>query len=347
MKKLIIFTFLLVCANAQSQDVHFSQYWNNSIQYNPANTGLIPANYRASTFYKNQWSSVNSPYKTIGLNFDTRLEPKGNTDIGVGLNVYKDIAGDNKLGTTHAQLALSSIMNLGRLIKVSVGVNGGIVQKGFDPSNATWGNQYVNGNYNSSAPTGETFINTSEIQGDLSVGACYYFSASESYSTANNNFSARAGISLNHILQPKYQWFESGPDQLYRNVVAHAEFIVGIPNTNFSLLPAVITQFQGPNKEIMFGTRYRITLKDASKVTGFIKGAYLHLGTFVRKGDAFIPSVLLEFDQYSIGASYDINTSPLRAASGGNGGFEISLMFRTPNPHLWKGYGGKASFQSF
>lgn len=63
----------------------------------------------------------------------------------------------------------------------------------------------------------------------------------------------------------------------------------------------------------------------------------------MRLGDAFVPSLMIEFDKYSIGFSYDYNISKLRAASQGNGGFESVLSFRTPNPYLWKG--SKVSFR--
>ena len=133
-------------------------------------------------------------------------------------------------------------------------------------------------------------------------------------------------------------WITVGSDALYRNFVAHAEFLIGISNTPWSLRPAIITQFQGPSHEILVGTQFRLMLKDASKITGFVKGAYLNIGTFLRVGDAFIPSVTFELDKYSIGMSYDLNISSLRSASKGAGGFEISFMFRNPNPFLWKGY---------
>ncbi|HET7000972.1 MAG TPA: type IX secretion system membrane protein PorP/SprF, partial [Puia sp.] len=43
----------------KAQDLHFSQWFNEPLLTNPANTGFIPdADYRLGANYRNQWSSV-------------------------------------------------------------------------------------------------------------------------------------------------------------------------------------------------------------------------------------------------------------------------------------------------
>ena len=191
---LLVFIFVNVVAIAQ--DVHFSQYWNNGIQYNPAMAGVIPANLRASIFYRNQWSSVNSGYNSYGLNFDARIESRKNTSFGFGVNLYKDVAGDLNLSTTHAQLAFSTIVMLDRHSKLSFGINGGLEQKGIDPSAAEWNSQYSNGSYNPAISSGESFNSISEIKGDISAGIVYYYSSSERYMRANDQFNMKIGFCL-------------------------------------------------------------------------------------------------------------------------------------------------------
>ena len=337
MKKILITLIGLVVFQVNAQDVHSSQFWNNALQYNAAMTGMIKANVRASAYYKDQWSAIGAQYQTYGASFDTRFETRGNTAFGVGVDLYRDQAGDLQFGTTNAQLTFATILAMDRHNKMSIGVKGGMVQKGFDLNAAQWNSQYQNGSYNAALGSGESFGSTSEMVGDLSVGFAYSYSTSERYMTANDEFNFVFGASLNHILKPKFEWIAVDPDALYRNLVVHAEAQIGVPNSKWTLIPAIITQFQGPSQEILFGSQYRLKLKDASRVTGFVKGAYLNFGTFYRWGDAFIPSITYEFDHYSIGVSYDVNTSQLRTASNGNGGFEISIKFRTPNPYLWQG----------
>jgi hypothetical protein len=50
-------------------------------------------------------------------------------------------------------------------------------------------------------------------------------------------------------------------------------------------------------------------------------------GMWVRLKDAIIPYIGLEFAGMRIGASYDINTSSLKAGSESRGGMELSLIY--------------------
>jgi hypothetical protein len=87
----------------------------------------------------------------------------------------------------------------------------------------------------------------------------------------------------------------------------------------------------------------RYKLKQDSKFTGFEKGAAFSIGGHLRARDALALSVLYEFSQYSIGVSYDVNTSRLAPASNLRGGMEVSLRFVNPSPFKRIG-SGKARF---
>ena len=53
----------------------------------------------------------------------------------------------------------------------------------------------------------------------------------------------------------------------------------------------------------------------------------LYLGSWYRFGDAIIPYVGLEFGEFHIGATYDVNISSIKPASNMRGGAEISLIY--------------------
>ena len=93
---------------------------------------------------------------------------------------------------------------------------------------------------------------------------------------------------------------------------------------------------QGAASEIYPGCFFRYMLREESKFTGFVKGASIMVGTHLRAGDAFIPSVQLEIAEYTFGVSYDMNVSGLKTATAGKGGFEISLRYGSPNAFLYK-----------
>jgi hypothetical protein len=53
----------------------------------------------------------------------------------------------------------------------------------------------------------------------------------------------------------------------------------------------------------------------------------LYLGSWYRFGDAIIPYIGLEFGEFHLGATYDINISSLKPASNMRGGAEFSLIY--------------------
>ena len=51
------------------------------------------------------------------------------------------------------------------------------------------------------------------------------------------------------------------------------------------------------------------------------------MGSWFRLKDALIPYLGIEFGNLRIGASYDVNTSDLKAASSSKGGSEFSIIY--------------------
>ena len=63
------------------------------------------------------------------------------------------------------------------------------------------------------------------------------------------------------------------------------------------------------------------------EVDSDIKGVSVYAGAWARLKDAFIPYVGLDFSDFHLGVTYDINTSELKTASNSRGGMEISLIY--------------------
>ena len=115
----------LIVTNSFGQDLHFSQFFNNPLLTNPANTGFIPdADYRLGASYRNQYSNIMAvPYKTISIYgdaqvFRNRIETGW---LGLGGVILRDVAGTGSLTSTkayasvayHQQLGLSSLLSAG------------------------------------------------------------------------------------------------------------------------------------------------------------------------------------------------------------------------------------------
>ena len=96
-------------------------------------------------------------------------------------------------------------------------------------------------------------------------------------------------------------------------------FPIGENNT---LHLSALQSFQGGSTETLLGGAFQLVAKNGSE-----QPASVYVGSWIRLNDAIIPYIGLEFAGIRLGATYDINTSALKTATQGQGGFEISLIY--------------------
>ncbi len=336
MKKAAILILILtfIYTNSKGQDIHFSQYFNTPLIINPALTGVFGGDQRAMLAYRNQWASVASPYKTYGVSFDTRLFEKSRKNflLGVGFNVYKDVAGDTELGITSAGLSVSGIVKIHDKQHLTAGVHGGFDQRSINQSNMIWDNQFDGQTYIPTAPSFE-FRDYNKPFGiaDVNVGVAWIYSDAQKTITSNDAFSVKAGLVYNHLTKPDISYGDVA-DNLYDKITFHTAANIGIANSSLSVLPIVVFNKQGPNSELLFGALLRHRIKEDSKYTGIFQESAIAFGVHSRWGDALIPSITYEISHWKLCVSYDANISDLAVASDGVGGFEITLTFVNPSP---------------
>lgn len=340
--RLFITILFVASLRLSAQDIHFSQFYMSQLSLNPATAGAFKA-ITAVANYRDQWRSINSPYRTYSVGADMRLLKKNwkNTTLGIGLNVFSDKAGDGDLATTQVALSFASHLKISETQKISAGLQLAGGQRSINFSALTWDNQFDGFSYNASLPSGELAGNSSFLYPDLGFGLLWQFEKSEMYISGNDQLQANIGFSLQHINQPRLSFYSSANDQLYMKYVVHGNGLVGIKNTPLSVMPGFVYYRQGPAQEIKFGSMLKYTLKEDSKYTGYIKGASVAGGVYYRFQDAVVITGLLELANYAIGVSYDVNVSELRTASYGQGGFEITLRYVNPSNFL---YQNKARF---
>ena len=76
-----------------AQDPHYTQAHRIPSWYNPAAAGHGVEHIRLTLLYRNQWSSVTSPFKTEGLFFDKQV-----SKVGFGANLVNNSAGEAGIG---------------------------------------------------------------------------------------------------------------------------------------------------------------------------------------------------------------------------------------------------------
>lgn len=326
MKKII--TFILLCpllfvmadkANAQS-DPHFSQYYVYPSWLNPALTGAFDGDYRVSAIYRTQWGNISSPFSTYGIAGDITT----NKQFNVGASVLNQSAGDGGYNYTTGYASASYTgVKLGaeQTHRLVFGLQVGLIQRRFDASKLTFGDQWnpVTG-YNPGTPSAEVLGRTSATSFDAGAGVLYYDAA------PGKKYNIFGGFSVSHLTRPTDQFSATGDARFPMRFTGHAGVKIAV-NETFSITPNLLYLHQGNAEEKMIGAYGQMYV---TPTCDFL------LGVNYRFKDAIAPHAGFTYGGFTLGASYDINTSDLGKIARGSNSFEISLtwigrkLFKTP-----------------
>lgn len=326
MKKTIIIWVISVISgiSGYGQDVHFSQFYSTPLLLNPGATGAFDGEFRAGIHFRNQWSSIGSPYQTYSASAEMALlkkKDKGNS-LGVGLMMFGDKAGNAALKRTQFNFSLSYNTKLNDQHNLALGLQGGYAQRSIDNDILQWGSQYNGTRYDEDMPLPymSEFSNVGFI--DLSSGLLWNYQIS-------NMAELSAGAAMFHLNKPQQSLLENGDDKLDRKIIVHGQGRIAKRRSDIAYFPNFMFALQGSMMEINVGAMARYMLKESSKYTGFIKGNAFYIGGNYRFKDAVIIAAALEIADWKLGLSYDINISGLKKATLGRGGFEISLVYQS------------------
>ena len=336
----VFYILLLIAPTLNGQDIHFSQYYNTPAFVNPANVGAFNGDLRGIVNYRNQWSSIESPFETAAFSLESQLLKYKwpNNYLGIGLTFLNDKAGDLSLGTTQTGLTISSILSLSPALTMTVGIQPVFMQYSIDYTNAMTSSQVQGGVFNSSLPTGEYNLNNGFSFFDVGTGVTFNYAQPESNIAAHDMFIVNVGFSFQHLNRSELAF--STVDGLYPKIVAHGNSNIGLRYSKLSMMPSYLIMLQGPQTEITAGTLFRLFFKEGSRFTGNVSESAVLFGAHYRWKDAIIPSAALHIGAYYIQISYDLNISPLRRSSNYKGGFELTLKYT--NPEIF-GVGSAAS----
>ncbi|MFN5182750.1 MAG: PorP/SprF family type IX secretion system membrane protein [Bacteroidota bacterium] len=322
MKNYFSFTCLLIFLsvyflNLKSQDIHFSQFGFSPINTNPANVGLFDGDYRGGAIYRSQWFEIPGlPYKTVSLFGDLRYaHPKIGTDrIGVGILFNNDVAGDSRYGTTQFSIPISYIkkVNQDSSLLVSLSVQPGISNTGFQTQYLTFDTQYDGVQYNSALSSQENFTTVNQTKFDLNIGAM------SQYAFMPRGF-LQIGFSAHHLIKQNVTYFNNPDLKLDSKANFYGQLnypVTGAVDLNVEILYSR----QGKYQELLLGMNARYIFPVKFNQVFFV-------GAYVRPADAIVPRAGFEFKQWKFSMAYDINTSGFKAATNRRGAFEFGLIY--------------------
>jgi type IX secretion system PorP/SprF family membrane protein len=325
-KYLCSFVFCLTIVSASAQDPNFSQFFASPLTLNPAFTGKFNGDYRIAGNYRNQWPTINNAFTTYTVSADFSILKDRISEIdqfGVGAMAFSDQSGNGILKNNYLSLSTAYHKGLDEdgYNQIGAGFQATFVNKRLDITNLKFEDQLTSLGF--TGVTSEVFSANQINLSYLDVNAGVLFNGT---SNGLNNY--YAGVSLYHINRPK-ESFQGGQFFLPSRVTFQAGGMVPV----------------GQDDAIHFSANHS---RQANATNTLIGGAYmmnmnpgqpyptnLYLGSWIRFGDAIIPYVGLEFGEFHIGATYDVNVSSLKPASNMRGGAEISLIYirepRDPN----------------
>lgn len=317
---MLMLQFVCTQPTARSQDIHFSQFYEAPLLRNPAFGGIFTGDYRIQTIFHDQWNNFTNAYRTGSLSGEYKMPVGGANDFfTAGLQIVYDKSGTAALTTTELLPAISYHKSLSndRIMFLSVGFMGGLVEKSIDRSKITTNSQYNGTAYDPALPDGEPLLtpDIKYLDGNLGI----------SFNTAFGEDQANTlllGASLYHLNRPKNSFYKTPSVELDPKFVFSGAFKLTV-NDFASFTFQADHSRQGSAVETVGGIMYTYKLGDEPVDPEYT----FNIGGFLRWNDALIPVLKLDMHALSVSLSYDVNVSQLKTVSQSHGGFELTLSF--------------------
>ncbi len=309
--------FTVSSVKSQDLDIHYSQFYHTPLFHNPALTGAFQEDIRLSGVYRRQWQSIPVPYMTFGAAGDMKLPTvlPFPGQLSAGISFAYDEAGDSELSFTQLGLHGSYGLPVNEWNMLSIGLQLGFGIRSFSTDNLTFGAQFDGELFNPMSDPGENFNQTQTTFFDVSTGLNWRFQKSR-------RLYFNIGSGVFHLNRPKVNFIEEAdqPWAILWNAFGETSFPV---SEKIDVKASVLYQSQGPSNETVLsgGVRYWVNTARGKEL-----GLTLRFGS--RFNDAIIPSLEVDYRNWTAGISYDINTSQLNVATDDKGGPEIILIYR-------------------
>lgn len=319
---------LIIKIGYSQQDFHFS-YLSESAQWlNPAvNSSFRNAPFSASVIYKDQWTFINSPYKTLFANLDITAFKSTYAYLNGGLTIIQDIAGNPSLNTSLILLNISSFLPTANNFFIAGGISAGVGNKNMNFSALSWGNQFTNSGFDKQIPSYEKYTGLQSTY-FFTIGSGIAFSYLQEISLFQGNDVTiiEGGFYAHHLNSPKIKFFNGNNEKINPLL---SLFIRGkMPTTNGGYGASLYIRNQAQFISILIGPSLYLKLSSQGKYTDLLKKKELGFSLFYRHKDAIIPSLAFYISGWSFSIGYDITISKIENPLAG--GFELIITYVPP-----------------
>lgn len=299
----IFFASLIGVLKAHGQTPFISQPFVATNFFNPANVGF-GRNNQFQSFYRNQFSGVGDPYKTIGVGVDFALfkneENEGYHNFGMGIQGVSEQVLNGILQTNEITLSLANrvFLNVNRTSYFSIGISSTFISRNVDRNALTFGDQYNSGR----------LFNTTSL---------------ETIGNFPTKFSTNGGIMYSYLSPDLF--LQTGASTFYINRSSNTQTYGNI-NQTFQLIATLNFEHRLlEDHTLVLHADYQNRLESEFIYAGAAIGLPIYardelqnrfyLGCFYRSKDAIVPYVGLLYNKYKIGLTYDIYNNNMTMAN--------------------------------
>lgn len=308
----------------QAQDPGFSQFFASPLTLNPALTGKFNGVLRAAGNYRNQWPSINNAFVTGTVSLDApimRNRLPDNDTWGLGLMAMTDRTAGGILNSNFISLstAYHKALDEDGLHQIGFGFQGTYANRTLDGNKLKFEDGLqLDGQWLPSPTEAINYQYVSVNYFDMNLGVLYNGSTN-----GNNNY--YFGASAYHLNRPKESFLGVDTINVPIRFTGHAGAYFPMTGTPSTIYLSGLYNKQAGAHEIVFGGAWAISAtQDESYPVNFYAGLW---GRFSNVTDAVIPYVGLDYGNFNLGVTYDVNVSSLKTASQSRGGIEISLIY--------------------
>ena len=299
-----------------AQDIHFSNFYTNTLNLNPANAGFFTGSYRFCIAYRDQYRTVAEPYQTLSANFDAKISNRHmQTALGYGLLFNYDMAGDADYTTVQFGIPLAQHIPInGNSLIFSYGLLPAIHYCSLDYSSLTFLEQFEGDRFNPQSEISEDIDMNSRLYFDFSLGTQFLFKP-------NKQQSYTVGFAFYNLNRPNVSFYKEDGVKLKTRTVICGTANISVTQ-NIDIVPGIKMQFQGKQHEFHLGGM-GIFYLDNPLFSQIQTGLWFRS----KNKDAIIFGLGTRYKEFDIMLDYDLNISTLRTASNGHGAFELTISY--------------------
>ncbi len=318
-KFIILFLLILLKANIYSQDFHYSQFYNEPINFNPSLTGIFDGDKRFIFSMRDQYRSIAVPYFTFSGNYEFKLLPDvpKNGFFSGGAVFNYDKQGYSRLTLFNFNLTGSYSLLLNPKNVISAGALVGLSNRGFNTDDLRWDNNWdpILGVYDPRLESGENFESFRFSYLETGLGINYRLQMA-----SRNNITL--GASAFHLTRPNQSFYKEDGNNLDMRLS-----FMGILNLKLieplDIQLDILHQRQDVYEETVIGGLLKFYINNTIS-----KKFALHAGAMTRLGEGFAPKLAIEYNEWYFGLSYDVvNKQNLADYANYRGGPEMHLIY--------------------